>query len=150
VAVAQSDGKNGYFYLISGQNLEETSEGITKLTFLKDAYKYNTRTNEWSRLADLPVSVCGATGLSLDEKFVAIFGGSSGFKENSVSIEKHPGFSKRILFYNSLTDSWKKGGNMPEGVVTTTVARWGKDIIIPSGEIRPGVRTPMIYVGKME
>ena len=120
------------------------------MTFLKDAYRYNLHIDKWLRLADLPVSVCAATGLSLDERFVAIFGGSSGIKTSSDLLEHHPGFSKRILLYNSLTDSWENGGSIPEGVVTTTATRWGKDIIIPSGEIRPGIRTPMIYIGKME
>lgn len=150
VAVSHLDGQHEYFYLISGQNLEEASEASTKLTFLKDAYRYNPQTNQWLRLPDLPVPVCAATGLSLDERFVAIFGGSSGIKKDSDSIENHPGFSKRILVYNSLTDSWENGGSIPEGVVTTTATKWGKNIIIPSGEIRPGVRTPMIYIGKME
>jgi Na+/proline symporter len=33
------------------------------------------------------------------------------------------------------------------GQVTTTATRWGEDIIIPSGEIRAGVRTPHIIRG---
>jgi len=33
---------------------------------------------------------------------------------------------------------------MPQAVVTTTAVRWKDRIVIPSGEVRPGVRTPMV------
>ncbi len=63
-------------------------------------------------------------------------------------LENHPGFSRDILAYHTITDTWTKFGNLPEGSqVTTTAVRWNDSIIIPSGEIRPGVRTPKIWKG---
>ena len=57
----------------------------------------------------------------------------------------HPGFSRDILSYNTVTDTWNNIGELPEGSqVTTNAVRWDDAIVIPSGEIRPGVRTPTI------
>ena len=59
----------------------------------------------------------------------------------------HPGFSREILEYTPQTDTWRIAGNMPHGSqVTTQAVKWGCDIIIPNGEIRPGIRTPEIWM----
>ncbi len=60
--------------------------------------------------------------------------------------ETHPGFSKRILAYHTVTDTWTDVGELPEaGAVTTAAIRWDKQIVIPSGEVKPGVRTPRVW-----
>ena len=67
----------------------------------------------------------------------------------------HPGFSRDILVYHTITDTWIKAGQFPESVidgitvgshVTVQAVQWGKNIVIPSGEVRPGVRSPKIWV----
>lgn len=63
-------------------------------------------------------------------------------------LENHPGFSRDILAYHTITDTWSKIGELPTGSqVTTTAVRWNDSIIIPSGEIHPGVRTAKIWKG---
>lgn len=60
-------------------------------------------------------------------------------------LDNHPGFSKDILSYHTITNSWTKIGELPFTTpVTTTAFFWEKDIIIPSGEISPGIRTSAI------
>jgi N-acetylneuraminic acid mutarotase len=55
-----------------------------------------------------------------------------------------------VLLYNTLTDSWKTIGNIPfDTPVTTTAVKWGNDVIIPSGEIKAGVRSPNILSVKI-
>lgn len=59
--------------------------------------------------------------------------------------EQHPGFSRDVLAYDPERDRWEVVGTTPATPQVTTVAvRWGEEILIPSGEIRPGVRTPAI------
>ena len=59
--------------------------------------------------------------------------------------EQHPGFSRDVLAYDPQLDLWELVATTPATPQVTTVAvRWGEEIIIPSGEIRPGVRTPAI------
>jgi len=58
----------------------------------------------------------------------------------------HPGFSKKVWSYYTITDSWTLLDKWPfQSVVTSNALKWNDDIIITSGEIRPGVRTPKVY-----
>ena len=55
----------------------------------------------------------------------------------------HPGFGNKLTAFNTITNKIYSLGEIPgTGQVTTTAVKWGEDVIIPSGEIRPGVRTP--------
>ena len=57
----------------------------------------------------------------------------------------HPGFRREILAYHTLTDTWHTLGNLPSGSqVTTTAIPYESNILIPTGEISPGIRTPDI------
>jgi N-acetylneuraminic acid mutarotase len=63
-------------------------------------------------------------------------------------LNNHPGFTNDVLLFNTVTDTWTKIDSIPyKSQVTTTALWWGEDIIIPSGEIRAGVRTPNIVKG---
>jgi SSS family transporter len=60
-------------------------------------------------------------------------------------LENHPGFGNRITGFNTLTSKTWEITTLPgTGQVTTTAVQWGNNIIIPSGEVRPGIRTPEI------
>ncbi len=57
----------------------------------------------------------------------------------------HPGFGREVFAYDTLRDTWRVvTRSTVEPQVTTFAVRWGDEIVIPSGEIRPGVRTPKI------
>jgi sialate O-acetylesterase len=59
-------------------------------------------------------------------------------------------FNDLILSYNTRTDTWKSLGVYPGQPVTNSRAVWWNNgIVIPSGEIQPGIRTPLIMYGKM-
>jgi len=60
-------------------------------------------------------------------------------------LNNHPGYGRKLMVFNSITNEIYQMGELPEtGHVTTTAVRWGENVIIPSGEIRPGVRTSHI------
>ena len=57
----------------------------------------------------------------------------------------HPGFGREVLAYDTGTDTWRVVTRAPVPLPVTTVAvKWGDAMVIPSGEIRPGVRTPAV------
>jgi len=66
---------------------------------------------------------------------------------NRLRDREHAGFSRDVLSFHTITKTWGKAGEMPAAPVTTTAVRWGDDVIIPSGETRPGVRSPAVYRG---
>jgi cyclically-permuted mutarotase family protein len=57
----------------------------------------------------------------------------------------HPGFGREVLAYDTRHDRWRVITRSPiPPQVTTLAVKWGDEVIIPSGEIRPGVRTPSV------
>ncbi|MEO5649700.1 MAG: hypothetical protein ABIR03_07225 [Ginsengibacter sp.] len=70
-------------------------------------------------------------------------------EKNNLSIY-HKGFDKSLLLYHTNSNAWTKIGDLPfPAQVTTTAVMWGNDIAISNGEIKPGVRTPDVIIGKV-
>jgi len=60
-------------------------------------------------------------------------------------LENHPGFGNKLMAFNTLSKELYQAGQLPEtGQVTTTAVQWDDAVILPCGEIRPGVRTPKV------
>jgi cyclically-permuted mutarotase family protein len=56
--------------------------------------------------------------------------------------DTHPGFGREVLGYNPTTNAWRVVARSPvPGQVTTIAVPWGGAIVIPNGEVRPGIRT---------
>lgn len=71
-------------------------------------------------------------------------------EKNKLSIN-HKGFYKAQLVYNTTKNTWTKLGQLPfPAHVTTTATKWGNDVVLSNGEIKPGVRTPLVMIGKIE
>lgn len=61
----------------------------------------------------------------------------------------HPGFSRDVLGYDTITDKWVKVGELPTTSHVTTVAvRWDGSFVVRSGEFRRGIRTPKIWMAQ--
>jgi N-acetylneuraminic acid mutarotase len=57
----------------------------------------------------------------------------------------HPGFGREVFAYDTRRDAWRVVARSPfEPQVTTLAVKVGGHIVIPSGEVRPGVRTPEV------
>jgi len=55
----------------------------------------------------------------------------------------HPGFSRDVIAYDTVRDTWEVIGQSPgPGQVTTIAVPWDDAIVFPNGEIRPATRTP--------
>lgn len=72
-------------------------------------------------------------------------------KEKNKLNVSHKGFYKEQLVYNINTNAWHKIGELPfPAHVTTTATKWGSDIVLSNGEIKPGVRTPSVMIGRIK
>jgi len=59
--------------------------------------------------------------------------------------DNHAGFSADVLAFHTVTNTWAKVSAMPvHPPVTTTAVKWNGDIVLPSGEIRPGIRSSRV------
>ncbi len=169
VLAVQSNRNNQHIYLIGGR--KKNTNGISDL--YASVYEFDLRQQRWKEKQPLPYPLSAGTGIATGDGYVWMFGGDKGTTFHkaetviaAINAEKdepkkqaliqqknklqsaHPGFSKEILRYNTITGKWAKAGNIPfDAPVTTVASLWGKDIIIPGGEIRAGVRTPKILKG---
>ncbi len=66
-------------------------------------------------------------------------------------LNTHPGFRREILYYHTITNTLIKAGEAPFSIpVTAGIVEAEDRYFITSGEVRPGVRTPDVYVGRFE
>lgn len=60
-------------------------------------------------------------------------------------LNTHPGFSKEILAYNSITKKWFVYDSLPHKIPVTALSfKKGDAFFIVSGEVSPGIRTPNV------
>lgn len=158
--------ESGCIYVMGGR--KKNPNGISDL--YSDAWRFDFEKQQWEPLPSLPYALCAGTGAAYGNNAIYLFGGDRGetFHKTEELIaairmatdevqkeelthaknilqESHPGFSHEILVYHPLDNSWSVAGQLPFTVpVTTTAIVWDDQIIIPSGEIRAGVRTAQI------
>lgn len=146
VAAAQSDGQTECFYLFSGRNMQP---GAAPPTLLRDAWRFRPRDGSWRRLADVPSCIMGGAAVRSGSGHVLALGGDDGehFGKADILRDDHPGFARGLLYaYHTVTDTWVIIGQLPPWPPVTTAAVWWKGgIVVPTGEIRPRVRSPMVH-----
>ncbi len=169
VLTAQTNADHGSIYITGGR--KKNTSGISEL--YSCVFRFDIRKNQWEEKASLPYALSAGTGIAAGSNSILIFGGDKGdtFHKTealiaAINSEKnegrkaelnqqkntlqasHPGFSKEVLMYNIELNEWTVVGCIPfDSPVTTTAVKWDDKVIIPSGEIRAGVRTPQILIG---
>ncbi len=177
--------QGGLLYLIGGrQQVSPTADqgedsvklnDTIQLDFYRDCYAYNPKSDQWSRIADLPHGISaapsnavpsGATNLMLLggasakslklvlapelQQELGLTSGGQGFK--------HPGFSREILAYHAITDTWSKAATFPaERKVPVTApvvidgdAMNGYQFAVISGEWSPKLRDAGVQSGVLK
>jgi SSS family transporter len=144
VAAAQTDGSGeSFFFFFSGEIPTTNPEGEITLNYVTDGYRYDPASDTWSAMADLDEPVAAARAIEVGQSHIIVFSGSTG-KHVMKPTQEIPEFPQHVRTYNTITDTWTIAAKMPRSVVTTEVTRWNNQIIITTGEIRPGVRTPRV------
>ena len=144
-----------HLYLFSGVALVN---GQRK--YLKDAYRLS-KNDKWEKLPDLPWSTAAAAGPAYFDhasNALYIIGGDDGKLAHSNLGYSHPGFSNHILKYDMDQMSWELAGEVEikkdnQAIlipVTTGTILWKKHIVFPMGEIRPGIRTNQVIIGRLK
>ncbi len=172
-AIAQKDAAREKIYIIGGRS--KTASGISGLhntTYAFDLIKNEWKKCADISDGKNTTNLSAAAGVALNENEILIIGGDNGkvFHQIEVYISQiakaktdeernkltrakndliinHKGFDRSLLLYNTISNKWKKVGEYPyPAQVTTTGVKWGNDIVISNGEIKPGVRTPNIII----
>ena len=169
--------KSEKIFLFGGR--AKTESGISNLSnkvFCFDLKKKEWKTvkNISDKNKEIPALSAGV-GLGIGDDMIFLIGGDKGnvfsqIETNNAKIalskdenernrlqtekvallENHQGFSRDIYAYDIRKNSWTKFGEMPMITpVTTNIVKWNDIIFIPSGEIKPGIRSPSVLMGKI-
>ncbi|MCB0555025.1 MAG: sodium/solute symporter [Phaeodactylibacter sp.] len=177
VGIAQNDGETDCFYLLKGRYKDK--KGPSKLYADGYSYNPVKNewaaVGEKKGAGARQVFLSAGTALPIGANHIILFGGAEGkllnvLEQFAIDIEaeadeikrasleakrdsilkNHPGFSREIWSFHTITQTWVKVGELPEGSqVTTSAFWWDGQIVIPSGEISPCIRTPNILAGAM-
>jgi len=168
VLIAQSNADHASIYLTGGRRKD--TNGLSDL--YSSVFEFDILKNQWKEKASLPYALSAGTGIAAGSSNILIFGGDKGetfhktekfiaainseqddrkktdlIQQKNKLQSSHPGFSKEILMYDAESDEWSVVGCIPfDSPVTTSAVIWENKVIIPSGEIRAGVRTPQILI----
>lgn len=169
VAVNSDDREE--LYLLGGRR--KTIQGTSDL--YNSVYEFSPAKNRWRELPPLPYALSAGSVVATGNCRIVLFGGDRGatfakietclaaisnassesekeqlIAQKNLLLSEHPGFSRDILFYDIPAGKCDVGGMIPyDTPVTTAAFWWDKYVIIPSGEIRAGVRTPKILMAKL-
>lgn len=137
VAAAQSDGFDNCFYLFSGRDFSDNSDW----TILQDGYCYNPRLGNWRRLeGEFPIMA--GTAVPFGTNHILLIGGRNGINSDD----------RLLRLYHTITGTLVEAP-APKGIifpVTTNAISVDNEIWITSGEISPGVRTPILLHGTLQ
>jgi SSS family transporter len=172
-AVQKGPGGENQLFLFSGTSTRETDQGDPRFTAYTDGYRYAPREQKWFEVASLPLlddprhlageekfiderwPISASCAESVGSRTILTFSGST----DRYILDDHgkvlppavrPQFLPRVLSYDTVTDRWSDVGRMLVGVVTTEAVHWQGQIVIPSGETQPGIRTPKVQALSLE
>lgn len=174
--IAQNGPSGKEIFVIGGRS--KTPSGISDLhntTFAFDLKKNEWR--KCANISDgaHTTNLSAASGVAIGENHILVTGGDNGkvfhkietliaeianakSPEEKAKLTKekddlsihHKGFDKDLLLYSTNSNAWTKIGELPfPAHVTTTDVKWGNDIVVSNGEIKPGIRTPDVMLGKI-
>lgn len=142
LTVTQNNGFEDCLYLIGGryQDGEE-------VVFLDDCWEYSPSTEQWKEKSHLPQPLTAGTGINFGQSHILVLSGDNGslFHRTDALKDEHPGFPKKTFSYHTITDTWIELNESPANQVTTSAVHFDGQILLPTGEIRPRVRSPKVW-----
>jgi cyclically-permuted mutarotase family protein len=163
---------NEHIYIMGGRCKE--ANDISKI--YKEVYAFDIENNFWEQKESLPETVSAGCALAIDNSKILFISGDKGVvfhevemlaakiaantdpetKNNLTEIKNnlqktHPGFSKEVLAYDAALNKWSPYAQLNfTAPVTTSAFLLNHKIHLPVGEIKPGIRTPYIWVGSFK
>ena len=114
------------------------------MTEYTEGYVFEPGTGKWNKMTG-SFPVMAGTAIPYGEDKILLLGG---VEEILPTTPEHPGFSRKLRIISTKTNSLEDSLDCPYPIpVTTNVVTTGNQVFIVSGEIRPGIRTPLILKG---
>lgn len=131
--------------LAGGVALSADAKGKPVRRYLQDAFIYSPQRG-WEQIPDMPTPLAASPSPAwVQQGVLRILGGDTGSRASLAPSNDHPGFTGLAYVFDIENRQWSIGEESPVAPVTTTTVWWQGTYIIPTGEIRPGVRTPNVW-----
>jgi solute:Na+ symporter, SSS family len=142
LTVSQHNGREECLYVISGR--QQAAEAVE---FLTDVWEFTPSTSRWRRRAEVPRCVMAGCGIGWGKHQIVVLGGADGslFSQTDQLRDRHPGFPREALVFDTVSNRWSSAGPIPRNHVTTIPVLWQGSMVIASGEIRPRVRSAKVW-----
>ncbi|NYJ27865.1 sodium:solute symporter family transporter [Allomuricauda sp. ARW1Y1] len=158
-------------FVIGGRNQETGKKSVPLTEFLA----YDLQHGSWSRAGEVkinntPLVLMGAYARDMGSMHILVYGGSDEvlfnrlenmalemqMEQNDSLLKKmvqerddilnnHPGFSNKVLSYNTITGKWFVYDSLPRPLPVTALAfEQEEDVVVISGEVSPGIRTNVV------
>lgn len=143
--LATAGALDGAFYLVGGVALKVGEEGKVERVWLQDGYRF-TQADGWQRMADAPQISVAAPGPmpAMGGGDLWLIGGDDG-SQVTVSPDDHKGFPRDVWAYQTTRNEWRRVGEIPLGLVTTSAVVWQGRVVVTGGEKRPGIRSTEVW-----
>ncbi|MBV6640169.1 MAG: sodium/solute symporter [Cyclobacteriaceae bacterium] len=167
IAVAQMDGTETSIHVIGGRGKQS---GELLNNFYSSVFRYQPSKGQWEAKRDIridgtAIKLAATAAIPIGASHIVLVGGDNGQVFNRVeqaiydlnigdeTAQKrrdslwvnHTGFNDRVLVYNTVSDTWFNAGEWRGTPIAVAPAvALGKSVIVPGGEISPGVRNPEI------
>jgi solute:Na+ symporter, SSS family len=143
--VTQSNGDQLCLYLIGGK------DGQSYLNRIDRFDPHNNSSQPWQRCANLPRPAYLPAATPWGQSHIFVFGGSSGEDLDRIEeLKENYQFPSDVLAYHTITDTWVQASDLPRGLAAASAVKWRGGLAIPTGEVSPGIRTSIGYLGQLQ
>lgn len=135
-------------FLVSGRAVDP---GLPREdSYLTDAYAYDIGAKSWRSLPALSFPAAGIPSPApvTDDGRVLILGGNDGTLAHVFPIASRRNFPAELHVFEPKKNGWSQSGTLPFAQKVTPTIHWRGRWIVPSGELRPGIRTPTVWAGQ--
>jgi len=132
-------------WIIGGVELVKNEQGQHQRRYLDTVFRYDEQ-HGWSEMAALPRPAAAAPSPApLTNNGFTLLGGDDGAQVGQDPLQ-HRGFREEIMEYDVAKNKWREVGKLSSPRVTTPCVPWQGLYVVPSGEIKPGRRTPTMLI----
>jgi len=170
--VVQETSTSKRIFIIGGRNQQKGKSSVPLTNFLS----YDLNKKQWKDEGDILLDgakkvIMGASAEPSGSMHILVYGGSDEVlfnqlqsletaikhekdesesqalvkKKNEIQIN-HPGFSNKVLAYNTMTKKWFVFDSLETALPVTSLGiKKENSFLLVSGEMSPGVRTPKVF-----
>lgn len=146
VTAAQNSGEYDCFYIFGGDELTAGSDGGVVRRSLTDAYRYNPFEKDtslrWKKILDVPEPVTASPAVEIGQSHILVFA------SNQAEWLTKAGLKTDTLTYHTITNTWVKRKELPDGLFTAGAFQWADKTVILGSDGLSGTGPTRLYAAE--